>query len=232
MTTTLSPFVDSFELNTSDRGRHLTVASLFLAGILFVIYPAARPFSDEKGLQGAAAFASNRWVAAHGAAIVAFIFLLLGIYGVCEWLRTTPAWRRSVIAFVLAVTGIGLTLPYYGAEVFGLHALGRETLNRQDGTLTDVAHSIRFGPGVIFIVTGLILLGAATVVLASAVARSGRMPRWSGALLALGSVLFLPQFAASQPVRIAHGVLLLAGCVALAVPLLFRPARTPRVNVR
>jgi hypothetical protein len=40
-----------------------------LAGILFVLYSALRPFSDEMSLQGARAFASSQWVVAHVLAI-------------------------------------------------------------------------------------------------------------------------------------------------------------------
>ena len=34
--------------------------------------------------------------------------------------------------------------------------------------------------------------------------------------LAVGFALYLPQFSAPQPVRVAHGLVVLAGCVAIA----------------
>jgi hypothetical protein len=37
----------------------LLAVSLAVAGILFVLYPLLRPFSDESSLQGAQAFAST-----------------------------------------------------------------------------------------------------------------------------------------------------------------------------
>src|SRR5215218_11162161 len=49
--TTVAPRV------TATRVR-LSTAALIIAGLLFVLYPAMRPFSDEASLQGAAAFAS------------------------------------------------------------------------------------------------------------------------------------------------------------------------------
>ena len=44
---------------------NLSAASLLIAGVFFVLYPALRPFSDETSLQGAAAFGSPRWLMAH-----------------------------------------------------------------------------------------------------------------------------------------------------------------------
>lgn len=37
--------------------------------------------------------------------------------------------RRAIQALVLSWIGIGLTLPYYGAETFGLHAIGQEDID-------------------------------------------------------------------------------------------------------
>jgi hypothetical protein len=47
--------------------------------MLFVLYPAIRPFSDETSLQGAEAFASNAWIVAHVLAVLGFILLSLGV---------------------------------------------------------------------------------------------------------------------------------------------------------
>jgi hypothetical protein len=54
-------------------------------GVFFLFYPAIRPFSDEASLGGAQAFASNAWLIAHSLAMVAFILLVLGLFGL--WLR-------------------------------------------------------------------------------------------------------------------------------------------------
>ena len=46
-----------------DRYRvRVAAAALAVAGILFVRYPATRPYPDEKSLQGAQAFSSTAWV--------------------------------------------------------------------------------------------------------------------------------------------------------------------------
>ena len=104
----------------------LAAISLALSGIFFVLYPAIRPFSDEASLQVAEAFGSFSWVLAHSLAMVAFVLLVLGLLGLYVRRQETAAERRAIQALVLSWIGIGLTLPYYGAETFGLHAIGQE----------------------------------------------------------------------------------------------------------
>ncbi len=191
-------------------------AALVAAGVLFVLYPAIRPFSDEKGIDGAKAFASRSWLVAHSFAIVGFVLLAFGLLGITGRLHRSASGQLANRAFLLAGAGIGLTLPFYGAEVFGLHAIGKEALKRGDPTLVAMSDSVRFGVGIVFIVVGLALLAIGTVMLARAVWRAGVLPRWSAVPLAVAFVLYLPQFSAGQAVRVAHGFLVLAGCVALA----------------
>ena len=52
--------------------------------------------------------------------------------------------------------------------------------------------------------------------MAVAVWRSGLGVQWAAVPLAVALALFIPQFAASQPVRVAYGVLLLLGCAVFA----------------
>ncbi|HEX2922597.1 MAG TPA: hypothetical protein VHS28_01045 [Chloroflexota bacterium] len=194
----------------------LAEIALALAGLCFVFYPAIRPFSDETTLQGAVAFASSSWVLAHSLAMVGFILLTLGLFGLYLRLQGTAVEGSSLLALVLTGVGIGLTLPYYGAETFGLHAIGQEALGRGDPTLILLAGSVRFGEGVYFFGVGLILLAVGTVLAAVAVWRSEILPRWSGVLLAVAFVLFIPQFFTPQYMRVAHGFLITVGCLWLA----------------
>ncbi len=46
--------------------------------------------------------------------------------------------------------------------------------------------------------------------------RSGSINRWAGVPLAAGLALYIPQFTGPQSIRIAHGLLMLAGCWWLA----------------
>ena len=194
----------------------LTATSLVAAGILFVAYPALRPFSSEAGLEGARAFASTNWIIAHSLAMAGFILLGLALLGVCELLRGTPGQRPASWGMVLSWIGIGLTLPYYGAEVFGLHAVGQAVVDRNNPDLMSIVNNIRWEVGIFWILAGLAALGLGAILIAIAIWRSGRLTRWSGIVLAVAFALYIPQFAAGQPLRIAHGVLILLGALILA----------------
>ena len=67
-------------------------------------------------------------------------------------------------------------------------------------------------------VTRAVRAGIAALV-AIAVWRSGTLSRWSGIPFALGFVLYLPQFFGTQPIRVAHGLLVALGCIWVAVSL-------------
>jgi hypothetical protein len=190
-------------------------AALAAAGVLFLLYPAVRPWHDESTVDGAvASMSSGAWVAAHLFAMIGFILVPLGLLALRDALRDTAAAPLALTAAVTAWVGAGLTLPYYGAEDFGLHALARAEIP----DLLAVVDEVRFTPvAAVTFAAGLLALGAGAVLAAVAVARSGRMSRWSAIPFAAGFALFIPQFYLPAPVRIAHGVLVAAGCAWLAV---------------
>ena len=196
-----------------------TVGALVLAGAGFAIYPALRPFTDETTLAGAAAYASTRWLVAHSTAMIAFLLLGLGLYGVATRLRDTAGGRLAQRGLLTSWIGIALTLPYYGAENFGLHSVGQQVLARHDAALlTTLTDGIRWHEGLWFILPGLLALAVGTGMLAVAAHRSGLLGR-AGILLAVGFALYIPQYATGQSIRVAHGLLLTAGCVWLATAL-------------
>lgn len=199
-----------------NRARTATSACFALSGLLFILYPAIRPFSDETSLQGAAAFGSTAWIVAHSLAIVAFVVLILGLLGVYVVL---PG-RLMLTALIAAWVGVGLTLPFYGAEVFGLHAIGQAATRRHDPSLVALAADVRGEPGIWFIVIGLLLLGVGIILFAIVAWRSRILIPWIGVPLAVGFALYLPQFTTAQPVRVAHGVLVAVGCWLVAWNLL------------
>lgn len=125
-----------------------SASALVISGILFVIYPALRPFSDEGSLLGAAAFGSGAWLASHMLAIVAFTLLPLGLLGLQRSLLGTSAERLLFVAVVLSMIGTGFTLPFYGGEAYGLHALGQEALRQNSclSTRTGRGHPFRPRP--------------------------------------------------------------------------------------
>lgn len=191
--------------------------ALALAGILFIVYEAAAPRADETTMAGAQAWSQPAWVAAHVAAIVAFILYTLGLLVLHHALRNTPAERSAFLAVVAAVIGAGLTLPYYGAETYGLYALGSHITAVHDESMLSLAEDFRLDPtaAATFLI-GLILLAVAAALTAVAVRRSGIMSRWSATPLAVAFALFLPHFFAPKPARVAYGMLLAAGLAWLA----------------
>lgn len=209
------------------RIRYSAAVSLAVAGALFVLYPAVRPFSDEVSMQGAAAFGSTAWVVAHSFAIFGFVLLVLGLLGVYLVVQASGAQPLMLYALVLSWIGIGLTLPFYGAEVFGLHAIGQAAIRRNDPSLVSLAADVRGQPGIWFIVVGLLLLALGIALFAVAAWRSRILIPWIGVPLALAFALYLPQFTAPQPVRVVHGLLVAAGCWLIGWNLVSRRSGAP-----
>ncbi len=89
---------------------------------------------------------------------------------------------------MLLWVGIGLTVPYYGAEVFGLHAVGQRAIAQNDPALVKpLIHAIRWEAGIWFIIIGLLLLAVGAIILATAVWRSGSLNRWGACRWRSGS---------------------------------------------
>jgi hypothetical protein len=123
--------------------------------------------------------------------------------------RETPAWSPPGIGvFALCLASSGVCLLLYAVIRPFSSEVGAAGARAFASSSWVVAHS--FG------LVALILLAAGAVIAAVAVWRSGRVPRWSAVPVATGVVLYIPQFAASQPVRIVHGLLMLVGCWWLA----------------
>ena len=199
----------------------LGAAWLAAAGVLFLLYPAVRPWEDESTVAGATrAMSSGAWVASHLFAMVGFILVPLGLLAVHDAVSRTRVERLGFTALVTTWIGAGLTLPYYGAEDFGLNAIASKAKHGQVADVLDVVDVVRFSPtqATIF-VAGLLLLGVGAVLSAITIWRSGVLPRSSGVLFGVGFALFLPQFFTPAAVRIAHGVLVAGGALWLALVL-------------
>lgn len=200
---------------TATRTR-LGALALALAGVMFVLYPAVRPWRDESTAAGAhAAMSSGAWVASHLFAMIGFILVPLGLFALWGLVSATRAERVTLVAAVTSWIGAGLTLPYYGAEDFGLHAVATEG---EQADLLAIVDGFRFDPvAVTLFGGGLLTLAVSGVLAAIGVWRSATLPRSAGLLFAAGLALFLPQFFAPAPVRIVHGALLGLGLAWLAV---------------
>ena len=186
-------------------------ALLAAIGVCFVLYPVLRPWHDGTTASGAAAaMGSPLWVASHGFAMLGFI-LLPAAPIVFAW-HERRGRRALVTSAALLWLGVGLVLPYYGAEAFALNAVA--TFGGAD--LVALSDAVRFGPvqSIAFLL-GLLLIAAGAVFTAIGLAKVH--PWWFGVAFAAGFVLFGPQFVGLPAVRIAHGVLIAVGCVILAL---------------
>jgi hypothetical protein len=206
-------------MSTSGQRTRLGALALGAAGVLFVLYPALRPWDDESTVEGATqAMSSGAWVVSHLCAMLGFILTALGLLALVRVVRRTPAERLAGAAVVTYWIGAGLTLAYYGAEDFALNAIARSAAGDQALDLLGLVDAIRFHPAAVTTFgAGLLLLGVGGVLAALAVWRSGVLPGVSGIVFALGFVLYLPQFFTPPAVRIAHGVLVGIGSLWLAL---------------
>ncbi|MEU0572546.1 hypothetical protein ABZ297_45075 [Nonomuraea sp. NPDC005983] len=189
--------------------RSFTALNFAVAGVLFLIYPAVRPSGDD-----AAAMASPEWVAGHLAAMIGFVLLGLAVLGLHQLLGDRLSLRAALATWV----GAGLTLPYYGAEDFGLNVIAKRALRDNTPALMELAEEFRFSPvAVTMFALGLALLAVGAIMAAVSVWRSGVLQKWSAVPLAAGFALFIPQFFGPYSLRIAHGALIAVGGVWLAI---------------
>jgi len=161
-------------------------------------------------------FASFSWVLAHSLAMVAFVLLALELLGLYIRLQETTIENRAIQALVLSWIRIGLTLPYYGAETFGLPAIGQEAIKQKNPALLSIVNSLRLGEGVVFFIPGLLFLAAGTIMFAIAIWGSSSLPTWIGIPLAVGFALYIPQFFELQSIRVAHGLLITIASILIA----------------
>lgn len=179
------------------------LAPLVGTGALMAGYLLLRPYGDAGGgetLAAAEAFASPRWVAAH----------LMGAGAIASFARLTLRFGEespSVLARVARWSGLAgtvLVLPYYGAETFGLHAVGQAVM-AGDSSLLPLVDAIRNHPAALTTFgTGLVLLAVSGVTFALAWQRDrGSVAAWPiGGLFAA----LLPQFYLPPTGRMAYGV--------------------------
>ena len=180
------------------RGR-IAAAQLTAAGLLFALFPLVRPFPPAGG-DTLAQFTDTRWIVAHLAGAAAFVLVVFAF----------TAQRVAPRATALLGVGVAPVLLYFGAETFALHELGV----LDSATALDLAERIRTGqPQATLFAVGLLLVAVGVTAALLVAVRAGRLPTAPAVVLAAGFLLYIPQFFTSPTVRLAHGILVLVGCV-------------------
>ncbi|GLZ80810.1 hypothetical protein Afil01_56170 [Actinorhabdospora filicis] len=194
----------------------LGAITLAASGLLFLAYPALRP--DETKMDPATAMASNQWILAHLLGVFAFILAGLGVAAVRDRVRETRGAEAGRWAMITTWIGAGMTLPYYGAEIFGVHEMASRAIADNNPALLDMVDSFRYHPAAVTtFAIGLALLGAGGVLTAIAIGRSKLTGAWTGVVFAIGLALYIPQYFTPMPVRIAHGAIIAIGAAWVAV---------------
>ena len=212
---------------TDPRAR-MGALAFALAGILFAIYEAAAPRLDQTTLEGAESWTTAGWTIAHVSAIVALILVPLGYGALRGYLEGTRNEKTAFLAATIGYIGSGLTISYYGAEVYGLKAIGQRAVEDGDATMTEVGNAFRYDPTAMTVFAiGLALIAVGAVFAAVAVWRSGTLNKWSAVPLAVLLVTMLPQYFLPQSGRIAWGVLVALASLWLAAELWRASAKQP-----
>lgn len=199
--------------------RHPLVAPTLATGGLMAAYLVLRPYGDMSGgttPSVAEAFASPWWIVAHlcGAlAIASFGRLTLRLADVDHGL---PA-RLGRFA---GLAGTVLVLPYYGAETFGLHALGQRALEGDLAALELVSVVRDQAAAMTMFVIGLLLLGLAGVLVAVTWQRRGGRMAWAAWPLGLMVAAIAPQFYLPPEGRATFGIAYAVAAAVLAVAVL------------
>jgi len=183
--------------------------ALGVAGVAFVAYPILRGSAVETGLSGAALYARPAWVLAHVLGMLGFVLLAVGLPAIDERAGRWASWGTFAV------------LPYYGAEAFGLHALGVRVLQTGDADMTVTADMFRYQPVAITIFAlGWLAFGAVGVrLLVLARGRRGAL-RVGLVLIGIALVTYLPQFFLPAAGRIGHGLVLGIGLLVTAYAVL------------
>lgn len=198
---------------SSTRTR-LGAAALAAAGVLFAGYQTLRPYADETTMEGLKAMASDEWIAAHLYACAAYLLIPFAFYALRPLAGHT---KVATAALVTSWLGAGMTILYYGAEIFGVHEMAARGVAANDITMLELVDGFRYHPAAMTIFAiGLLLLGAGGILAAVAIVRSDAFASWTGWPLAVGLATLLPQFFTPPAGRMAHGALVAVGAILVA----------------
>lgn len=199
----------------------MTTVYALLAGVLMAIFQLLRPWDDvdEVPAEMAEAFADPRWLIAHLAGAASFVALALLAREVARAARESDGGRSRLAGLAVGATTVGaaLVLPYYGAETFALHEIGRAALAGAPVDVFALSGNIRMNfAAVVMFGVGLLLIAVGGICLSLVAARIGA-PAWGAWPLGLLVALALPQFALPPVGRMAYGIIFLIAALLFAV---------------
>jgi hypothetical protein len=200
-------------MSVSASRNHTGSVALAVAASLFCAFPLARPWfvlapqSRDALATASPAITSAAWLGAHLALIAAFAALIVGLFGLYEWLAVQHPASAPRLSLILSMIGVALILPMAGVEAFALPPIGTAYLEGVEG-LAKSFSSIYLGPGTVTLLAGLLALALGAVGFARA------LRNWAGSLLAVGLALWCPLLPA--PVRILDGFLIGIGGICVA----------------
>jgi hypothetical protein len=150
------------------------------------------------------------------------ILLPIGALALYLSLVGTPAENWALGALLLLFAGLGLFTPFAGIFAFAAPVLGRDYLNGDTNAINVITESTRVSntSALVFGATAVVLLIIGSILVAVAIWRSQRLPRWAGILYAIATPLSVDPFYVYQPmVAVLGGVLLFvsSGWIAVGV---------------
>jgi hypothetical protein len=167
------------------------------------------------------------------------ILAIFGTFALGSYLAASRAGRMGLVAMAIAVFGSALFLLVGGVSTFSspeqgqMHLQGVEGYREMPTILAETMMMATFGVSFLLMLVGNVLLGVA-------VWRSGVLPRWAGALWAVGSALpvlgmfyaLLPIGADATPATVPVGMVLLVVAGAWMALSVLRGPSTERVSVQ
>ncbi|SRR6266540_1923364 len=191
------------------------LAALALSGLLFTLGVALRgpiDLADPGSFVRAAV--SPSYVPAWTLILVGGVLQLYGFFGLYRYLTHKAPSPIAFLAFVLSITGVALFLPLAaffavtGPVIANLYQQGNQ------GVIAVVAANFTSGLGLALLGVSLAAAIIGVVLFAIAIWRHGGLPKWTGVLLALSTLLLgVP---VTFTTELSGAVILLAGASVIA----------------
>lgn len=192
------------------------LAALMTLPLLFSVHPPTDPAHNREFALGANTFSYRL---ATSLAVYAITPLILGMFALYAVLAGGAARGWAIAGLVLTVGGACFLLPGTGYASFVMPAAGVLISQGREQDVLRLLDQVFMEPGWIPVFLGGVLYFAGLAVMGVAVWRSGRLPRWMGALLTAAAVVGLPGFLDVTLFQLIGSALFAAALLAVAAGL-------------